>query len=331
MRKRLLVLTILALGAGAVAAPAQADSAPSRPVETGSSQQVQARLGYRVPPGLGTEADPTACTQAADATVSYAASLSGRQEVPVPGGPAVGDPEGHALVLVEICGDDVSFAFQWRGISAPTMGHIHEGKRGVNGPVVIPLFTSAMPASLSAAVGAVTMVDDAGLAAAIQADPSSFYANLHTADFPGGAVRGQLKPVNGPADLLGLVHGDRMRTLLDGQQEVTAAGVEGAGDPDGYAIAFIRPRRSRVEFGAVWVGLAAPTMGHIHLGRPLANGGVVVPLFTTAVPDGIFAIAGEVDAVDPGTTRQIRRDPGDYYVNLHTSEFPAGAVRGQLG
>ena len=46
-------------------------------------------------------------------------------------------------------------------------------------------------ATATAAAGAVT-VTDPKIAADILANPAGFYVNLHTADFPGGAVRGQL-------------------------------------------------------------------------------------------------------------------------------------------
>ena len=35
-------------------------------------------------------------------------------------------------------------------------------------------------------------------------------------------------------------------------------------------------------------------------------------------------------AADAMLVRKIRNSPSRYYVNLHTAEFPAGAVRGQL-
>ncbi len=41
-------------------------------------------------------------------------------------------------------------------------------------------------------------------------------------------------------------------------------------------------------------------------------------------------LSGCVSA-DPVLIGQIIANPAGYYVNVHTTEFPAGAVRGQLG
>ena len=62
-----------------------------------------------------------------------------------------------------------------------------------------------------------------------------------------------------------------------------------------------------------------------------ANGPVVVSLLR----DGDRSVVngdGEtcVPIEDPSILDGILADPGDYYVNLHTTEFPAGAIRGQL-
>jgi len=75
-------------------------------------------------------------------------------------------------------------------IGKPNAAHIHKGKAGVNGPPVIAL---PIPASGNPGQAGIC-IDDvaAGLFAQIRNSPSDFYLNVHTSDFGGGAVRGQL-------------------------------------------------------------------------------------------------------------------------------------------
>ncbi|MCQ4209912.1 CHRD domain-containing protein [Streptomyces longispororuber] len=132
-----------------------------------------------------------------------AASLNGANEVPVQGGPAVGDQDGAALEFVKVAGDKVSVAVKWRGTGRPTMLHIHEGAKGTNGGVKIDFGSLLKDTNLkdirhhSSLTGTVT-VKDSALLGRLKADPGAFYANLHTAEFPGGAVRGQLHRVTTP-------------------------------------------------------------------------------------------------------------------------------------
>ncbi len=65
----------------------------------------------------------------------------------------------------------------------------------------------------------------------------------------------------------------------------------------------------------------AVTADHIHMGAADQNGGVVVSL------EG--DLNGCVDA-DRAMIKAIRQNPGNYYVNVHTSLNPGGEVRGQL-
>lgn len=73
--------------------------------------------------------------------------------------------------------------------------------------------------------------------------------------------------------------------------------------------------------------------GHIHVGSSIENGPVVVDLQVTS-PD--HSICVSLDREDPGfeafqeLIKDIRQNPSGYYVNLHTLEFPAGVIRGQL-
>src|SRR5215472_14013996 len=112
------------------------------------------------------------------------ASLEGRNEV------TGGAPAGQALELIGLQGTTLSYSVAWGGLGTPTEADIHAGVRGLEGPVVVPLFTTPRPAG-GFASGTVTVTDPA-LLAALRADPGSFYTDLRTTDFPGGAARGQL-------------------------------------------------------------------------------------------------------------------------------------------
>src|SRR5947208_106208 len=85
-----------------------------------------------------------------------------------------------------------SIAAQFQGITLPaTAMHIHKGVRGQNGPVVVPF--SPVPDANGNAQGCVAVKDNA-LLMDILTHPSNYYFNVHNADFPNGAMRGQLEP-----------------------------------------------------------------------------------------------------------------------------------------
>jgi hypothetical protein len=332
MRTRVFVLTTLALSLGLVGAAAT-QAAAHEPSPAPSSSTSMPGMDHAMPAGPATSSAPKQDRSAAIARARLKplflqAKLDGRQEVPVAGKPAVGDPDGTATGLVKVQGDRVTFAFTWKGITAPTLGHIHQGGKGTNGDVKVPLFGTAMPDTVTAAAGAVT-VSDPAIADAIRANPTGFYLNLHTTQFPGGAVRGQLAAVTHPADLLGLLQGGTAKAFLSGDNEVPTAGGPAVGDPTGRAVAFLRPDGTQVGYSFAWLGIN-PTLGHIHQAPAGQNGPVVVPLFTQPVPATIFAISGTATGLDPALVKNIKTHPAGFYANLHTAQFPGGAVRGQL-
>jgi hypothetical protein len=72
-------------------------------------------------------------------------------------------------------------------IDPPTAAHIHEGAVDVAGPVIVPF----NPPTGENSNGCVSSVDS-GVVSRIVNNPSGFYVNVHTSDFPDGAARGQL-------------------------------------------------------------------------------------------------------------------------------------------
>jgi hypothetical protein len=234
------------------------------------------------------------------------------------------DPDGTGRVVVRIQGTMLCFLLQWNNILAPFVGHIHKAPVGSNGPVAVGFWSGQLPDSVRGVTGCVTAAPET--LAAIVADPTAYYANVHDATFPGGAIKGQLRTLNRGVDFNALLRAPLL-AQMDGMQEVV-----NAGDPDGRGVGYVRLKGlTTVLYSYTWSAIAQPVAGHIHVGDVAQAGPVVVPFFAapTGLPANINGVSGQVEA-DAALLAMIRRHPSGYYVNLHTAEFPAGAIRGQL-
>ena len=119
-------------------------------------------------------------------SVHFKATLSGAAEVP---GPGDADGKGQSNLFLNQEAGQVCFSIVVSDITLPaSAAHIHVGRAGVAGPVVVPL---TPPDETGVSSGCVSDVDPA-LIQAIIAKPANYYVNVHTTDFPAGAVRGQL-------------------------------------------------------------------------------------------------------------------------------------------
>ncbi len=117
---------------------------------------------------------------------TFTTKLKGANEVPGPGDP---DGKGHATIRTDSKRDRVCFTIVTRRIDAPVAGHIHEGDAKTAGPVVVTLFTGASSKKVRRGCVDTTQeqIDE------IRSDPSSYYVNVHNAEYPQGALRGQLR------------------------------------------------------------------------------------------------------------------------------------------
>jgi len=129
-------------------------------------------------------------TAEAQDALSYSAALSGANEVGDAGGDT--DGSGSATVTIDAAGGEVCFDITYTGIGAVAAGHIHSGGAGANGPVVVDfaLNDTTTEGCVSADATTITSILNA---------PSLFYVNIHTAEFPDGAIRGQLVGAPAPA------------------------------------------------------------------------------------------------------------------------------------
>lgn len=123
-------------------------------------------------------------TAAASPTVLIT-DLTGAAEAP---GPGDTDGSGFAVIRLDADTGKVCWTYKVRNVATITAAHIHVAPTGSPGPVVIPL--SPADATSGVAVGCTSA--SSALVAAIVANPSAYYVNVHNADFPAGALRGQL-------------------------------------------------------------------------------------------------------------------------------------------
>jgi hypothetical protein len=119
-------------------------------------------------------------------------NLSGSEEVPPVQTAATG-------VAKFIPGEDsVAYSVNATNIENATAGHIHLGKQGENGPVVVTLFKYDSPMNEVSETGSITVDKLEGPLAgkqlsdlAIAGANASLYVNIHTEQNPNGEIRGQ--------------------------------------------------------------------------------------------------------------------------------------------
>ncbi|MBU6428160.1 MAG: CHRD domain-containing protein [Cyanobacteria bacterium REEB65] len=112
-----------------------------------------------------------------------------------------------------------------------------------------------------------------------------------------------------------------LSATLTGRAETQPGALSAAGSAD----ITLDPSSGQVCYDLSTTNLSGITAAHIHQGAPGQAGPIVVPLPITAT-----SLKGCTSA-SLQTVRAITGQPQNYYVNIHTTRYPAGALRGQLG
>jgi hypothetical protein len=247
---------------------------------------------------------PKSVMTATTGGTAFQISMTGEAETPA------GDPVATGASTVRMRAGQGQVCFQLAATNLPqaVAAHIHAGASGVAGPVVIPLTTPGSDGTSSGCTAAARTI-----VGKILKTPASYYVNIHTAEFPGGAIRGQLTG-----------------TSPDAFGWVASIALKGSTEPNANGTAVVRIRKDAAtvcyRLHAADITLPA-TAAHIHRGGPTVNGPVVVG-FTAP------GATGDSSGCTPATAAiidEIIGNPANFYVNVHTTEHPAGAMRAQLG
>jgi hypothetical protein len=186
-------LAVLALIAGAIGLGACAEGGRT-PLSPDTFT-----VPVHIQPAVGSQNAPARHEEVAH---NFGTHANGDEEVPVRDTNA----QGQAIFKISKDGGSISYKLIVANIENVTQAHIHVAPFGVNGPIVVWLYPSAAPAQLipgrsqgTLGEGEITAASLVGplagqglgaLLSAIRA--GNTYVNIHTSQFPGGEIRGQI-------------------------------------------------------------------------------------------------------------------------------------------
>ncbi len=281
-------------------------------VTTRAAQRAHLRHGQDIVPAPAGGCPRTLLSPTAGGR-AFRAFMLGAFEQPEPG-----DRDGHgeATIRLQQGLGRVCFVLNVHGLTLPSAGaHIHLGAVGSAGGIVVQLVAPGASGTSRGCSSATR-----ALVGQILRNPAGYYVNVHTTDFPAGAIRGQLEALAGGTTVfVAAMTGDQERRANDP--------VTPAGDADGIGAGVFRITGAQVCYTLAVRNITLPSAGaHIHRGAATQNGPIEVP-FEAPGASGTSSACTNADA---GDIQDIRGNPAGFYSNVHTTDFPGGAVRGQL-
>lgn len=233
----------------------------------------------------------------------FEAKLEGAQVVP----PVLTTALGESSFMLNASRDSLCINISAKGLSGPITGiMIHEGRIGSTGPVVFDLSGFIAGNRVATVITAPTL-NDVFIATLMN---GNYYINLVTANNPNGEIRGQIE-----------IEADYpYKASLDGNQVVPPVTTTGTG-----MVTFDLSRSLRaLRIRGVFENLSS------------AITGIVLERVSTTSPTSIVY---DLTSSLTGNTIEVNIDPdtfaihilrGNLYINVYTTNNPAGEIRGQL-
>ena len=184
-------------------------------------------------------------------------------------------------------------------VSSAINGHVHFGLPGVEGPIRFAFANWLSPINENWSLDTVNVKD------LMQGD---LYINIHSTAFPSGEIRGQLRrqDVN-------------ITTKLNG---ALANGGAGTGSTaKGFTVATLSANLKTLTMHTEH-DVASPINAHVHFGAPNVEGPIRYSFATFTSPSNEVMNLTSTDVTDLLA--------GNLYVNIHSTPFPSGEIRGQF-
>lgn len=243
------------------------------------------------------------------------AVLTGSQEVPPR--PVAGF--GNATVTFDAARQNIAVTITATNLGSPINNfHIHEAPAGTNGPIVVDII--GLGGTFTNGVMTGTFPISAAVAQRMLQNPSNFYVNVHTQQFGGGAIRGQLAYVSGGP----ITYAAELRPGNENPPANSSA--------FGSAFVTLDPVNANIAWEVNTSGIANATISHIHRGPAGTNGPVIIDFATAAQPliNGRTSGTRSISNLSGTDQANLVSAPAGFYVNVHSTAFPGGEIRGQL-
>jgi len=244
------------------------------------------------------------------------AVLTPDQEVPPHAIPAF----GNATVTFDATHQNATVTITVADLGSPINNfHIHEAPAGANGPVVVDLI--GLGGTFVNGVMTGTFAVSGSVAQRMLQNPANFYVNVHTVQFPGGAIRGQLAYVNGGP----ITYAAELRPSNEVPPAASSTAL-------GSAFVTLDPVNATLAWEVNTSGIAVPLLSHIHRGAAGTNGPVIINFATSAaqIPNGRTKGTTSIATLSQADQTNLVSSPSGFYVNVHSTAFPGGEIRGQL-